>query len=171
MYTQPGDSTSIESGALSCIIEDKDSTLWVATKNGVCTFNYKTEKFNRVFNADSENTIIKNLFLTGKNDLFVISTKGTFKYNRKLDKFEKFFQTSVDLEASVMVGDNQGHFYFGTWGNCIIYWDSIRNDYFTELITAKNSLNDENNIESLVIDKKGYTLDWNPKWILLWEII
>ncbi len=151
----PGDSTSIESGALSCIIEDKDSTLWVATKNGVCTFNYKTEKFNRVFNADSENTIIKNLFLTGKNDLFVISTKGTFKYNRKLDKFEKFFQTSVDLEASVMVGDNQGHFYFGTWGNGIIYWDSIRNDYFTEMITAKNSLNDENNIESLVIDKKG----------------
>ena len=151
----PDDSTSITSGATCCIVEDRNNTLWIATKDGLSIFNYKTEKFKRIFNAEDENTFIKNLYITSKDELFIVTTKGLYKLDKKQNKFEKLFRTLIDQEASVMIEDSSGDFYFGTWGRGIIYWDSIRNDYFTEEITAKNSLNDENNIESLAIDRSG----------------
>lgn len=151
----PGDSTSITGGATCCVVEDKDSTLWIATKNGVSVFNYKTEKFRQVYNAEAENTLIKNLYLSRENELYIITVKGVYQFSRKNGKVEKLVKSSVDQEASVMAEDSHGNFYFGTWGKGIVYWDSVRQNYFSVEIPAKNSLNDENNIESLVVDKRG----------------
>ena len=55
----PGDSTSITSGGISCALEDKEGNLWISTKNGVCTFDYKTEKFKRFFDVKGEDTYIR----------------------------------------------------------------------------------------------------------------
>lgn len=155
-YTyNPNDSTSITSGAIGSVVEDQDRILWIATTNGVCAFNYKTEEFEKKYDAVLDNSIVKNLYVTKKNDLFAVTTKGLYLFNRELDRFEKFFQTSIDIQSSVMVEDSQGSFYIGTWGDGIVYWDSERKMSIGQLASERTELNDENKIESFVVDKKG----------------
>lgn len=154
-FNNPNDSTSITSGSVVSIVEDMDSTLWIATINGVCLFNYRKEKFQKIFDAELENTLVKNLKVTRKNDLLVCTTNGTYLLNRNLKQFERFSQTSIDLQSSVIAEDTLGNLFIGTWGNGLLYWDKLRKDFLVGMVSERTELNDENKIESLAIDKKG----------------
>lgn len=151
----PGDSTSITSGGVSCTLEDYDGSFWISTKNGVCIFDYKTEKFRKIFEVKGEVSFVKSFCLTQKNELFLITTSGLYLFNRELQKFDKFFKNDVDIDASVMTEDNFGNIYLGTWGHGIIVIGKDRKHFFSKIIEGQSDFNSTNSIESLVFDKRG----------------
>ena len=149
------DSTSITSGAIMCVLEDKEGLLWISTNNGVCTFNYKTEKFIRIFESGSENSSGGIFYVTRKNEFFLCSPKGLYLFNESTNKFEKYFHSEIDLRASTMIEDDFGNLYIGTWENGLIIFKENRKDYIIKKIHAKTDLIYANCIQSLVIDKNG----------------
>jgi signal transduction histidine kinase/ligand-binding sensor domain-containing protein/DNA-binding response OmpR family regulator len=149
----PKDSTSITSGQIASITEDSNGMLWIATKNGISIFDYKKENFKRVFSVELKKTSISKLYITKKNDFFIVTSQGLYILNKKSNKFEKFFQNSVDDASSTMVGDNLGNILIGTWGNGIIYWDVTDGNCITAELAAKTTLNEENKVECLAIDE------------------
>lgn len=151
----PNDSNSITSGGVNCTFQDKVGRLWISTKNGVCIFNYKTEKFTKIFDVKGENAFSKTFYLTKNNELFLITTIGVYLFNQKSNKFEKYFQSSVDRDASAMIEDRFGNLYIGTWGNGIIVVKKNRKDYIIKKISATTDIKEANSIESMAIDQKG----------------
>ena len=149
------DSTSITSGAIMCVFEDKEGLLWISTNNGVCTFNYKTEKFTRIFDSGSENSIGGIFYVTRKNEFFLCSPKGLYLFNKATNKFKKYFQSSVDLRASTMIEDDFGNLYIGTWENGLIVFKENRKDYIVKKIQSKTDLIYASSIQSMIIDKTG----------------
>ncbi len=151
----PGDSTSIASGGISSTLEDYDGSFWISTKNGVSIFDYKTEKFTKVFEIQGDSSFVKNLYLTKRNELFLVVTSGIYIYNREMKNFEKFFHSSIDKNASVITEDNFGNLYLGTWGQGIIVISSDRKRHFLKGIASITDLKSANSIESMVVDNKG----------------
>ena len=151
----PGDSTSITSGKITCTLEDKEGNLWISTKNGVCTFNYRTEKFKRFFNVKRENSFARTLYLTSHNELFLVATSGVYLFDRKLQKFIKYFSFDAENNATVMTEDEFGNLYIGTWGSGIMVVGADRKSSFMQTINAEFVTRDDNCVESMVVDHKG----------------
>ena len=151
----PNDSTTITGGEIQCVLEDKEGLLWISTNNGVCTFNYKTEKFIKFFDSGIENTTGGVFYMTKKNEFFLCSPKGLYLFNKATNKFEKYFQSAVDLRASTMIEDDFGNLYIGTWENGLIVFKENRKDYVVKKIQAKTNFIYANSIQSMVIDKTG----------------
>ena len=151
----PNDSTTITGGAIQSVLEDKEGLLWISTNNGVCTFNYKTEKFKKFFDCEIENTSGGDLYLTKKDEFFLCVPKGLYLFNEATHKFEKYFQSAVDFRASTMIEDDFGNLYIGTWENGLIVFNEKRKDYIVKKIPAKKDFIYANSIQSMVIDKNG----------------
>jgi signal transduction histidine kinase/ligand-binding sensor domain-containing protein/DNA-binding response OmpR family regulator len=151
----PGDSTSITSGGISSTLEDNDGILWISTKNGVSTFDYKTEKFKRVFEIQEDSSFIRNLYLTKANELLVVVNTGIYIFNREQGKFIKFLQSPINRSASVIAEDNYGNLYLGTGGNGIVVISSDRKRNFLREIPSITDFKNANSIASMVVDKKG----------------
>ena len=150
----PGDSTSITSGGISSTLEDNDGILWISTKNGVSTFDYKTEKFKRVFEIQGDSSFVRNLYLTRENELLIVVTSGIYIYNREQQKVKKFLQSRIDKDASVLTEDNFGNLYLGTGGNGIVVISSDRKRNFIKEISSTD-FKGANSIQSMVVDAKG----------------
>jgi signal transduction histidine kinase/DNA-binding response OmpR family regulator/streptogramin lyase len=151
----PGDSTSVTSGGISSTLEDNDGILWISTKNGVSTFDYKTEKFKRVFEIQEDSSFIRNLYLTSANELLVVVNTGIYIFNREQGKFIKFLQSPINRSASVITEDKYGNLYLGTGGNGIAVISSDRKRNFLKEIPSITDFKDANSIASMVVDKKG----------------
>jgi signal transduction histidine kinase/ligand-binding sensor domain-containing protein/DNA-binding response OmpR family regulator len=148
----PTDSTSISSGAIQSIFEDQEDRLWISSKNGVCLFNYKTEKFTQVTEAGAEITFGGIFYVSIKNEFFLCTPMGLYLLDKATNKFKKYFQSSVDLRASSMLEDQFGNLYIGTWENGLIVFKENRKDFLIKKIQEGSN---SNSIESLVIDKSG----------------
>ena len=151
----PGDSTSITSGGINSTLTDNDGNLWISTKNGVSTFDYKTEKFERIFEIQGDSSFVRNLYLTRENELLIIVTSGIYIYNKEQQKVRKFLQSPIDKDASVLTEDNYGNLYLGTGGNGIVVISSDRKRNFIKEIPSKTDFKGANSIQSMVIDEKG----------------
>lgn len=151
----PGDSTSITSGGISSTLTDNDGNLWISTKDGVCKFDYKTEKFKRLFEIEGDSSFVRNLFLTRENELFAVVNSGIYKFNRTQQKFEKLFQSPIDQNASVIREDSFGNLYLGTWGNGIVIISKDRKNHFYKQVPSDTDYKNANSIESMIVDRNG----------------
>lgn len=151
----PGDSTSITSGGISSTLEDNEGNFWICTKNGVSIFDYKTEKFDRIFEIQGDSSFVRNLYLTRENELLIIVTSGIYIYNKEQQKVRKFLQSPIDKDASVLTEDNYGNLYLGTGGNGIVVISSDRKRNFIKEISSKTDFKGVNSIQSMVADEKG----------------
>ena len=150
-----GDSTSITIGGLCSTLEDYDGNFIVSTKNGVNVFDYKTEKFKRIFEIKGDVSFVRSLYLTKKKELFLILNTGIYIYDRELKKFEKCFHSGIDQNASVLTEDNFGNLYLGTGGEGIIVISSDRKRHFSKGVSSVTDVRNANSIESMVVDDKN----------------
>jgi len=110
----PKDSTSITGGAIRAVFEDKDGILWVSTTDGVCTFDYKSEKFTKIRTLGIENTSGGTFYVTKKKEFILCSQKGLYVYEKTLQGFVKYLKSNVDVDASLMLEDRFGNLLIGT---------------------------------------------------------
>ncbi len=151
----PGDSTSIPSGGISSTLEDYDGSFWILTKNGISIFDYKSEKFNKVFEIQGDSSFIRDLYLTKSNELLLVVNTGIYIFNREQKKFVKFLQSPVDRSATLITEDNHGNLYIGTGGSGVVVISSDRKRIFLKEIPSETDFKGVNSIASMVVDKKG----------------
>ncbi len=149
----PKDSTSITGGAIDAIFEDKDGILWISTKDGVCTFDYKSEKFTKVRESGIENTSGGTFYVTKKSEFILCSPKGLYIYERTLNRFRKYLSSNIDNRASTMIEDKYENLYIGTWGNGLVVLSKNRKDYIIKKNQPFSDLSFTNCVVSLAISK------------------
>ena len=102
-HNSPSDSNSLSSSLfVSALFEDDDQNyLWVGTgAGGINRLNRKLGKFEHYIPSSFINAIIKD----HEGIIWVASSDGLFKYNRKNNTFEKY----VDPNGSIKITDAYG---------------------------------------------------------------
>lgn len=78
-YSHSPDKNSISSNQLNCLLEDTNKAgLWIGTREGLCYFNYSTEKFT-VYNnhvGDFRSKVVISLFRDNKQRLWLGTQSG-----------------------------------------------------------------------------------------------
>ncbi|MEO6537521.1 MAG: two-component regulator propeller domain-containing protein [Ferruginibacter sp.] len=128
----PGNQNSLSSNVVSAIIEDRAGIIWVATSNGLNSFDRKTELF-KCYRHDPKNphSISSNnlapWFRSGikedtEGNLWICTNKGLNKLNRDRNTFTSYFHKPNDeysLSSDIILSleiDQAGILWAGTWG-------------------------------------------------------
>lgn len=149
------DTTSITRGGINNLLEDQDGCLWIATKSGVCTFDYKTEKFTKIYDVEDEDIAARSFLLTKKNELILVTSSGLRLFNRQTRKFENIFRNELNNGASVIVEDEYGNLVIGTWGQGLAILNMETKDYYIKRFPSDTDLNAANTVETMIFDKSG----------------
>ena len=154
-HHNPMDSTSLCNGAVTGMAEDADGNFWIATSNGACRFDYATESFTTVFNAEQQNTFCRNFYLTRKKEFFLITARGIYLYRKENQKFSKYFSSSIDTGSTLMLDTEDDHLIVGTWERGILIISPNRQDYKLKKMPSDNNDVHVNTIESAALDANG----------------
>jgi len=126
----PMDTNSISSDffnwAPKTISEDRDGIIWIATQDGLNSFNPKTEKFTRYqHQSDKTDTISHNDVFTvyaDQDNVIWAGTKqgGLNRLDKKTGKFTRFFSDPNNPKGSnlgcvnTIIEGDQGYIWIGT---------------------------------------------------------
>lgn len=149
----PLDTNSLSSGAVCSIKEDASGNLWIATKDGACIYNYKTETFQKHFDAVKFNAFNRAFYLTRNNDFLLITTNGIYALDNKKFNFKSYLTDTIFKSATQIIEDQNGTFIIGTWGDGLIILSKNHKDYTIKKIGTTHQ-NEENIFEALYSDKK-----------------
>lgn len=73
------------------IVFENDTSVWVATQNGLNNFNPVTQKFNKYFKEDGlPNSVIKGLIIDNNGNLWVTTNYGVSQFDLKRKRFRNF---------------------------------------------------------------------------------
>ncbi len=151
----PFDSTTISNNDVTGIIEDHEGILWVASKNGVSQFDYSSETFKHIFDATSEQTFFRGFHLSDQNELYLLTAKGIFLFDRSEQKFSPYFSDSIDEGSTCMMELEDGSLIIGTWGDGIILVHPNRQDHSFHKISLPQNEIEINTIESMSMGEDG----------------
>jgi signal transduction histidine kinase/DNA-binding response OmpR family regulator/ligand-binding sensor domain-containing protein len=93
--TNANDTNSISNNQVRSILRDKNSSLWIGTKNGLNNLDPQTGKFKRyTYQPNATNCIshdeILSLYQDKAGNIWVGTSGGINKYNQKTNLFETF---------------------------------------------------------------------------------
>jgi serine phosphatase RsbU (regulator of sigma subunit)/ligand-binding sensor domain-containing protein len=91
----PGDKNSLPNNTVYSLTIDHDGTLWAGTASGVSKYDRANESFEN-FLPDSNRTnssanLIVNIVQDSKNRIWLLSSDGIFRINKKTNKITKTF--------------------------------------------------------------------------------
>ncbi len=123
--------TSLSSNHVNCIFEDHEGIMWLATDNGLNSFDKKSELFKRYQNDPKNNRSISSNNSNGVGDLikedqegnlWIATDKGLNRLNPARTSFTSYFHNPDDphsLSTNIVVSlhiDSAGVLYAGCWG-------------------------------------------------------
>lgn len=121
-----GDATSIPSDIIRDIIPYREKLI-IATQNGVCLFDPKTEKSHQLFKDSKEGQNIKmvaNLFIDKKGTLWIAATgEGVFAYRFETNRLTNYRhdpnnpRSISNNNINNIKQDSQGNLWFSTSGS------------------------------------------------------
>jgi signal transduction histidine kinase/ligand-binding sensor domain-containing protein/CheY-like chemotaxis protein len=96
---QSNDSTSISSNFVNKVVEDHAGLLWIATDNGLNSYNKHTNKFTRYFNDDTDpasipSNICRSLFVDSRGHVWVGTENGLAVKESENGGFKRFLWKS-----------------------------------------------------------------------------
>lgn len=138
---------------VTCLYQDAAGKIWVGTMgDGLFVIDATTKKVNHISDVSNLQTA-SILAITGnKNQLWITSLEGVWKFQLSTNKFEPFNTTSATGSAYIYYAleDSKGRVWFATDGRGITVWQDGSYRSFRE----KDGLNAKV-IYSLAEDKKG----------------
>lgn len=149
------DAHSLCGNEILCITQDSAKDLWVGTIEGINRIDYETGKIFRYFLPHSNN--IQALYHTSRNELFVFTNEGAWKYNNQKDSLNwfEFEGLATKTRIRAVVEDLQSHLYLGTTQGIYIY---DQNYHLIEHIPAKSDDPDalpQGSISFMTVDRSG----------------
>jgi ligand-binding sensor domain-containing protein/signal transduction histidine kinase len=127
----PANPDSLSDGNIGCVYEDKDGIIWLATMNGVNSFDKKRNKFRR-YQHDPKNihSISSNIIGSWfgedfaedqEGNLWIATNRGVNKLNKARTAFTRYIHDSTaahsissDLISSLLI-DRSGILWVGTF--------------------------------------------------------
>lgn len=80
----------LSSNKITDIVQDKESRIWIATENGLNSYDSKTNTVRQYFKSNSKlkSDFINCLFVDSSGDIWIGGEKGLAKYDREKNDFE-----------------------------------------------------------------------------------
>lgn len=98
---KPDDPTSISSNSVYDICVENDTSIWIATQNGLNHFNPLKNNFSKFFVSDSlPDNIIKGLVFDNDSQLWVTTNKGMCVFDPKAKKVKRIFTRDEGLQGN-----------------------------------------------------------------------
>ena len=97
----PEDPGSISSNSVYDISIENDTSIWIATQNGLNQFNPSTNNFRKFFISDSlPDNIIKGLVFDSDGLLWITTNKGICSFNTQIRKVIRIFTREDGLQGN-----------------------------------------------------------------------
>ncbi|MBN1988095.1 MAG: histidine kinase [Bacteroidales bacterium] len=154
------------------MVQENDTTLWVATGNGLYLFNPTTQHFTRIaHNRDYNKSLVHNhincITLDSNGNIWLGTQNGVsiLEYNKR--RFRVYFHipgnsnSLSDNNVTAITQDNAGNVWIGTAENGINIWDT-KSNHFAELSTKSENKLASNRISTLYTDAQGTI--WAGLW-------
>jgi ligand-binding sensor domain-containing protein/signal transduction histidine kinase/DNA-binding response OmpR family regulator len=128
-----------------CFAEDKNGLIWIATYDGICTFNIKTKQFNKVLSQEKGNlttNAINFMVFDSEGNLWVGTLdKGIDCFNNNLVKIGNFrikgIRQGVGNKINTLYIDKRDNLWVGTSGSGLLKYDKLHKTF--------NQISDEAN--------------------------
>ncbi|MGA2406604.1 MAG: two-component regulator propeller domain-containing protein [Bacteroidales bacterium] len=127
----PNDANSLSNYAVTDILVENDTCVWIGTKNGLNRFNPKTESFIRYYVKDGlPDNDIKGLIIDDSGLLWVTTNIGVCRFDYKNGKFKNFtkadgLQGNEFFERSILKIKSGALLMGGTKGFNLVYPDKV----------------------------------------------
>jgi len=112
------DSSSISNNAIQTIFMDRDSIIWIGTKQGLNRFNRNAKNFTRFTTKDGlcDNAIM-GILEDNSGNLWISTNKGLSKYEKKTSSFNNYYSEdglqSNQFSRQACYKNKNGTLYFG----------------------------------------------------------
>jgi signal transduction histidine kinase len=143
-----------------CYDSERD-LLWIATENGLCSFNYREYEFTRYYNdpqnpASINSNDVNVLYMTGIGKLWIGTSKGLDRFDEETGEFIHYFQDAdeqndINYEIGSIYEGSEETLWIGTNKGLIGY--NPETDTFN-LYTENDGL-PNNNIVGVMEDNGG----------------
>lgn len=167
-YHQKDDPFSLSNNFANAILCDNDNEIWVATLNGLCRFDYRTERFTVFRNEASKPVSISSdeiscLALSKTGNIWVGTTNGGINL---FDKKRKTFSHMMHIAGnpgsilsdniSALCEDHKGNLWVGHYYDGLDYID-VKSGKVFHIKIAENKVNSGkyNHIRCLYQDPYG----------------
>ena len=142
----------LNNDTITKLFEDKNNHLWVGTKKGVDIINIKSlQRHQPKNNTFRINSRVFDFVTDKKNNIWIPSYNGLYKYNQSTDsleysKFEYFNKTPIYaisiINNNLLLGCNNGLY-------------TINTDNYSEINSIRSAQLKNKKIESVTIDKQN----------------
>ncbi len=115
-------------------VEDAGTELWIGTKDGVCVFDTKTEKFsNSCKNETFDKCRANSICVTQSGDVWIGTDKGLFRKDKKgeIENLTTKLQNRIkdfDYEITVILEDNNASIWLGTRSDGLFRYFPLTNE-------------------------------------------
>ena len=115
---EPSDNSSINDNNIRSITESDDGTIWIATGNGIASYDERTESFERITAADGlAEGVIYSIIPETNDVLWLGSNRGLLRLDTRTTEVRKYdykdgLQSNEFNGASYLRGSD-GTYYFG----------------------------------------------------------
>ncbi len=129
----PGDPSSLSDDRVICVFQDREGTIWIGTfGGGLDKYNRETESFKRYGQKEGLTSyIVYGILEDNKNNLWMSTNNGIFKFNKKNDTFIQYDLAdglqSLEFSGGAYYKTHDGEMFFGGInGLNSFYPDSIK---------------------------------------------
>ena len=137
-FNNPLDSTSLIHDHVLCFYISSDSTLWIGTQYGVCSYNSKTDNFIQ-YTEGYVDGYIRGFFEDNKHVVHMVNDRGQI-YSIVDNKLNSLY--NLNLQVYCFIKDAESRFWFGSEKGLFCY--DVKTD---TLISYRLNLNSRfNNI-------------------------
>ncbi|MFH0991290.1 MAG: two-component regulator propeller domain-containing protein [bacterium] len=158
-----GDSTSLVGNEISIVYESRDGTVWIGTTTGLCTFDSKSQRFQRVrlYNLSRTREIkyIISLLEDSHKEMWVSTSYGVIVVNGQ-NHSQRMYTSESENESSLSYNivsscyeDKKQRMWVTTLGNGINKYDRGTGS-FKRFSTQQGLIDDV--VYGIVEDNRGY---------------
>jgi ligand-binding sensor domain-containing protein/signal transduction histidine kinase/DNA-binding response OmpR family regulator len=119
-YNQKNNPYSLSNNFIQSLLCDNDNEIWIATLDGLCKFDYSSERFTNFYNDPSnQNSISGNeincLALATNGNIWIgTSNQGVNYYNKKTKTFSRY-QHLASNNITAILEDKDSILWIGTY--------------------------------------------------------
>ncbi len=143
------------------IVEDDENIFWIATKDGLTSFNEKEKQFNNFYLPfkKNEKSVINSIEILNKDSLLVATNKGIFIFNKIQKLFYELKLNNLSLNSLIVtdiVSTKENILWVSTDGEGIFEINlnnKVATNYKIDPATSNGLIS--NKFKSIYIDKAG----------------
>ena len=119
-YNQKNNPYSLSNNFIQALLCDNDNEIWIATLDGLCKFDYTSERFTVFYNDPSNNNSIGGneinclALAKGGNIWIGTSNQGLYYYDKKTNTFSKY-QHLISNSITAIFEDKDSILWIGTY--------------------------------------------------------